>query len=711
MLMVFLLFTYCDTDPDMSSKEIIPPIAEKFPHELSLHDEVRVDNYYWMRLTDEQKNAANPDGQTQKVLAYLQAENNFTKAIMADTEDLQDSLFKEIVGRIRKDDFSVPYFKNGYWYYTRYEAKKEYPLHCRKKKSLEAKEEILLNVNELAEGFDYFHVTGLNVSPDNKMLAYGEDTLSRRVYRLKIKNLETGELLSDQIENTTGGSVWANDNHTLFYTSKNKITLLSEKIYKHTLGSKTDKVVYHEEDPAYYIGVYKSKSDKYIIIWNSSTLSSDFHLIPADKPDSDPAPFTPREEVLEYDIEHYNGIFYIVTNWNARNFRLMKTGEGNTEKGYWQEVIPHREEVLLQGIEVFKDYLVISERKNGLTRIRVKDHRSDAEHHIDFGESAYMAYISINPEMDTDLLRYGYSSLTTPFTTYDYNMTSRVKTVKKREEVVGGHEPEDYITERLYAETRDGKKVPVSIVYRNDFKKDGNGPLLLYGYGSYGATIDPSFNSARLSLIDRGFAFAIAHIRGSQTLGREWYEDGKMLKKKNTFNDFIDCARFLIDHQYTNPDQLFAMGGSAGGLLMGAVVNMAPELFKGVVAVVPFIDVVTTMSDPTIPLTTNEFDEWGHPAENREEYDYMLSYSPYDNVKQQQYPNMLVMTGLFDSQVQYWEPAKWVARLRELKTDDNLLLLHTNMEAGHGGASGRFERYKETALEYAFILKLAGVDQ
>ena len=689
------------------------PIAAKADTILKEHGQTRVDPYFWMRLTDDQKRAEIPDNHTQQVLDYLNAENDYTKTVMSHTEDLQQKLYDEIVGRIKQTDESVPYLSNGYWYYTRYEEGGEYPIYCRKKGTLDAKEEILINVNELAEGYDYYAAGGLNVSPDNKILAFAEDTLSRRIYTMRFKNLETGEMIDDQIENTTGGGAWANDNKTFFYTSKNKVSLLSEKIYRHELGSQpeTDVMVYHEKDPSFYIGVYKSKSEDYVIIWNSSTLVSDYHILDANNPRGDFQQFIPRDEKAhEYSIAHFEDKFYIVTNWDATNFRLMETPASATGKENWKEVIDHREDVLLEGVELFNNFMVVDERKNGLSNLRIINQTSGDEHYLDFGEPAYNAYISTNAEFNTNILRFGYTSMTTPNSTFDYNMDTKEKTLMKQQEVVGGHNPEDYVTERLWATARDGVKVPISIVYKKGFKKNGKGPLLQYGYGSYGATIDASFSSVRLSLLDRGFAFAIAHIRGGQMMGRQWYEDGKMFKKMNTFNDFIDCSKFLIEEKYTSTEHLYAQGGSAGGLLMGAVVNLAPELYNGVLAAVPFVDVVSTMWDETIPLTTNEFDEWGNPKE-LESYEYMLSYSPYDQVSNQDYPNMLVTTGLFDSQVQYWEPAKWVAKLRDMKTDDNLLILDTDMEAGHGGASGRFKRYKTTALQYAFLLDMEDITE
>ncbi len=688
------------------------PIAEKKDSLLSIHGDTRVDPYFWMRLTDEQKNAEVPDDQTQKVLNYLNEENAYTDSVMKNTTALQEKLFNEIVGRIKKDDESVPYFSNGYWYYTRYEKDSEYPIHCRKKETLENKEEILLNVNELAKGHDYYAASGLTVSKDNKYLAFGEDTVSRRIYTIRFKNLETGEFLKDEIVNVESSGAWANDNQTYFYTSKNMVSLLSEKIWRHKLGSEAsnDVMVYQEKDPSFYIGVTKSKSDKYIVIYKGSTLSSDYHILKADNPTGEFKQFTAREAELEYSIYHFEDKFYIVTNHNATNFKLMETSEEATDISNWKEVIPNRDDVLLEGIEVFKNFLVVSERADALTRLRIINQQTKEEHYLDFGEPVYVAYTYGNPEFDTENLRYAYSSLTTPVSTIDYNMKEQTKEVKKVSEVVGGHHPEDYITERQWAKTRDGVEVPLSIVYKKDTKLDGTAPLVLYGYGSYGNTIDPWFSSTRLSLLDRGFVYVIAHIRGSQAMGRQWYDNGKMMNKMNTFNDYIDCSLYLIDNKYTSPKHLYAMGGSAGGLLMGAIVNMRPDLYRGVIAQVPFVDVVSTMLDETIPLTTNEFDEWGNPK-NKESYDYMMKYSPYDNVKAQDYPNMLITTGLFDSQVQYWEPAKWLAKLRANKTDKNLLIMHTNMEAGHGGASGRFKQYKETALEYSFMFMLEGINE
>lgn len=701
LVLIFLVFTLywtgCSNRQALQLK-LTPPKAKLIPKELTIHGHTRIDKYFWLRERD------NPE-----VIAYLQAENDYKDAVLKHTQKLQEKLYKEIIGRFKQTDMSVPYKDNGYYYYTRYEEGQEHPIYCRKKGSLEAQEEIMLNVNEMAKGHDFYQVVGLSVSDDNKFLAFGVDTVSRRKYTVHFKNLETNEILPDALPNTSGGAAWASDNQTVFYAIKDS-TLRPFKIMRHILGTDPaeDAEVFHEKDSTFNSYVYRSKSKKYLLINSTSTLSTEYRYLEADDPTGQFKIFNPRERDHEYSIEHFEDKFYIVTNWNAKNFRLMETPIDHTDKKYWREVIPHRNDVLLEDIEVFKNYLAVGERKNGLRQIRIIDQTNGTEHYLDFGEPAYTAYASINPEFDTELLRYGYTSLTTPVSTYDYNMRTREKTLLKQEEVLGGFDPKNYKTERLYATAKDSVKIPISLVYRVGLVRDGNNPLLLYGYGSYGASTDASFSSVRLSLLDRGFVYAIAHIRGGQEMGRQWYEDGKLLKKKNTFTDFIACAEYLIAEKFTNPEKLFAMGGSAGGLLIGAVVNMRPDLFKGVIAAVPWVDVVTTMLDESIPLTTNEFDEWGNPKQ-KEFYDYMLSYSPYDNVIAQNYPNMFVTTGLHDSQVQYWEPAKWVAKLRELKTDNNILLLHTDMKAGHGGKAGRFERHRLTAMEYAFMLDLLGI--
>jgi oligopeptidase B len=634
---------------------------------------------------------------------------------MAHTESLQKDLFEELKARIKEDDESVPYKYNGYWYITKFEKGKDYPIYTRKKETLEADEELLFDCNAMAEGHSYFRLAGLNVSPDNNMVAFGIDTVSRRKYTLQIKNLQTGNILTEKLENTTGGSTWANDNQTLFYTRKDEQTLRADRIFKHKLGSNPseDQIVYNETDETYYTYVYKTKSEKYIIIGSGSTLSDDFRILNADTPDGNFQEFTPREDNLEHNIYHHEDQFYIVTNADgAKNFKLMKTSENNTQRSNWTEVIANRDDVLLQDIDTFKDYLVVSERHNGLSRIQVRPWDSNKEsYYLPFTSETYTAYTTTNLDFDTDKLRYSYTSLTTPPSTIDFNMSDKSKEVKKVAEIPDGKfDQNNYESKRVWASARDGKKVAISMVYRKGMEQNGNNPLLLYAYGSYGSTVSPTFRRNYFSLIDRGFVFAIAHIRGGQYLGREWYDDGKLYNKINTFTDFVDCSKFLIEENYTSPEHHYALGGSAGGLLMGAIVNLAPELYNGVIAAVPFVDVVTTMLDDSIPLTTFEYDEWGNPNE-KGYYDYMLSYSPYDQVEAQNYPNLLVTTGLHDSQVQYWEPAKWVAKLRELKTDNNILLLRTNMETGHGGASGRFESLKEDAQEFAFLLDLEGINE
>ena len=679
------------------------PVAEKKSYEMSLHGDKRVDNYYWMN--DYFKKG--PD--STKVVDYLKAENAYLDTMMSGTKALQAKLYNEMKSRIKEKDESVPVLDNGYYYYNRFDEGKEYFIYCRKKENLSAKEEVLADVNEMAKGHSYYSAVGFNVSPDNRLMAFGTDTVSRREYIIHIKNLETGEIYKDQMFPATGGSVWANDNKTLFYTKKNPETLLSEKIMKHKMGTDAnhDEVVYDEKDHSNYIGVGKTKSKKYIVINSGATLSSESRILDADNPDGQFKVFQPRLKNVLYDIDHTGDKFLIVTNKDAKNFRLMETPVDKTTVGNWKDVIPHRTDVLIEGIEVFKDHLVVTERKNGLLQLRVRNLISGQEHYLDFGEPAYAAYVGANPEFNSAILRFNYTSLITPNSVFDYNMDTRDKKLMKQQEVVGGYDAKEYTTERLYAAAKDGTRIGISLVYKNGFKKDGTGPLLLTGYGSYGSSSDASFRSNLLSLLNRGFVFAIAHIRGGQEMGRQWYEDGKMMKKKNTFTDFIDCGDYLVQEKFTSREHLYAIGGSAGGLLMGAIVNMRPEMWKGVVAHVPFVDVVTTMLDETIPLTSNEFDEWGNPR-NKDSYEYMKSYSPYDNVEKKAYPNLLVTTGLHDSQVQYFEPAKWVAKLRELKTDNNLLLLHTNMEFGHGGASGRFDYLKDVALDYAFFLALEG---
>ena len=678
-----------------------PPKARISPTTLETHGHVRVDSYHWLRERDKPE-----------VVDYLRTENDYTAAVMRHTEGLQTALFEEIKGRIKQTDMSVPYREGDYYYYTRFEAGKEYPIYCRKRGSpiLDGLEQVILDVNVMATGYEFYAVESRVVSSAQDILAYAADTVGRRISTIQFKNLETGEVLPDVIPDVTSNIAWANDNRTLFYAKQDPTTLRPFQIYRHRLGTSVsdDQLVYEEADETFGVAVFKTKSKKYLMVASFQTLSTEYRFLEADDPTGTFTVFLPREREHEYHVDHRDNTFYVRTNLDAKNFRLMETLVGQTGTKHWREVVPHRNDVLLAGIEMFKDYLVLQERKDGLTQIRIRPWSGQGEHALEFAEPAYQAAVSANPEMDTQILRYGYTSMTTPNSIYDYDMASRTQVLLKQEEVLGGFDARNYQTERVHARAHDGTKIPISIVYRTGLKKDGTSPLLLYGYGAYGFSLDATFSSPRLSLIDRGFIYAIAHVRGGQELGRSWYEDGKLLKKKNTFTDFIACAEHLVRERYTSPDHLFAMGGSAGGLLIGAVLNMRPDLFAGVVALVPFVDVVTTMLGDSVPLTTSEYDEWGNPNE-KAFFEYIRSYSPYDNVEAKPYPHILVTAGLHDSQVQYWEPAQWVAKLRATKTDQHRLLLKTNMDAGHGGASGRHQRYRETALHYAFLLDLAGV--
>ncbi|MBL7728854.1 MAG: S9 family peptidase [Dinghuibacter sp.] len=706
---IILLLANCNSkkneivkSPYQWPANIAAPVCEKRAKELVQHGDKRVDDYFWLNGYF-YKNA-----DSTKIIEYLEAENRYTDTMMAGSAGLQKKLYAEMRGRIKEKDESAPYLSNGYYYYSRVVEGKDYYVYCRKKGSTDAPEEVLLDVNAMAEGHGYFNVGGLNVSPDNKLLAYGVDSTGRRQYVIHIKNLETGEILPDRVDGTPGYATWANDNQTFFYVLNNPTTLLGEKIKKHKLGTANDAVVYEEKDPSNYIGVRRTLSGKYIFINSSATLSSESRFISADQPDAAFVLFQPRMKEVLYSVSHHENRFIITTNKDAKNFRVLTCPLDKTGADNWVEMIPHRADVLVSYVQPFKNFLVISERKNGLEQIRVQQADGSGDHYITFDETAYSAGLGANAEYTADFVRFNYTSLITPNSEYDYDMKNRTRKLVKQQEVVGGYDKGEYATERLWAPMKDGVKVPVSIVYKKGLVKDGNAPCLLYGYGSYGITMDPVFGSSLLSLLDRGFVYAIAHIRGGEDLGRAWYDDGKMMKKINTFNDFIGVAEYLIEQKFTSPKHLYARGGSAGGLLMGAIVNMRPDLWNGIVADVPFVDVISTMNDTNIPLTTNEYDEWGNPA-NKEHYDYMKSYSPYDNVTAKNYPNMLVTTGLHDSQVQYFEPAKWVAKLRAMKTDKNQLLFKTNMAAGHGGASGRFKYLEETALRYAFFLNLEGI--
>jgi oligopeptidase B len=699
----------------MIEPDSTPPVAAARPHDVTSRYGARTDPYYWLR--DDER--TNPE-----VLAYLTAENAYREQCMAAAKPFENALYEEIVARLKQDDSSVPYRQHGYWYQTRFEPGKEHPIFARRKGTLESPEEILLDANALAVGHDYYRIGALEVSPDSALLAYCEDTVGRRQYTLRVRNLRTGENLDVAIPDVESDLAWANDNQTLLYVEKDPETLLGLYVKKHVLGAdpRDDAMAFEQTDKSFYTGVSKSKSERFIFIHMESTVSSEWRYAHADDPALTFKTFLPHERDHEYQLEHLGGAFIIRTNWQARNFRLMQVPIGKeANRADWQDVVAHRDDTFIEDFDVFNRFLAVSVRTGGLAKISITPWAADpagpggaaavqggAEFFIASDEAAYTTSISVNVELDTDLVRYAYSSLTTPTTVYDYNVRTREKTLLKRDPVIGSFDPANYRTEFLFARARDGARIPVSLVYREGVVRDGSAPLLQYAYGAYGLSTDPSFSSARLSLIDRGFIYAIAHVRGGQEMGRAWYDDGRKLHKMNSFTDFVDVTRHLVAERYAAKDKVFAMGGSAGGLLVGAVANLSPGDYRGIVAQVPFVDVVTTMLDDSIPLTTNEYDEWGDPNERRD-YDYMLSYSPYDNIRPQFYPAMFVTTGLWDSQVQYYEPAKWIAKLRALKTDQNLLLLHVDMEAGHGGKSGRFQRYREIAMEYAFVLDQAGI--
>ncbi|AFL96553.1 S9 family peptidase [Ornithobacterium rhinotracheale] len=680
------------------------PKAEQKDYVRDIHGERVNDPYFWMNAYFK-KTEDSP-----AVLAHLEQENIYAEEMMADTKNLQDKLFVEMRSRIKEKDESVPTFINGYYYYTRTEEGKQYYKFCRKKASLDTPEEILLDVDEMAEGKAYFNAKGFSISPNNELLAFGVDEVSRRQYKIFIKDLKTGKIYDEGIQNTSGSSVWANDNQTIFYTENNTETLLSEKIKRHQLGTQAseDVCVYHEQDPTNYIGVYKSKNRDYILIYSSATTSSEERFIKASEPFSEFQVFQKRRKDVLYSVVPLEDRFLIMTNDQAENFKLMQCPLDKTTVEHWEEIIPHRSDVLLESVEEFKDFLVITERFNGLTRLVIQNRKTKEEKLVSFDDPTYVVYPSGNEEYNSQELRFVYNSMVTPPSVYDENMVTGERKLLKQQEVLGDFNKDLYTSERLFATAQDGTKIPISVVYKKDTPRNGNTPLLLYGYGSYGYSLDASFSTTRLSLLNRGFVFAIAHVRGGEEMGRAWYENGKLLKKKNTFNDFIDCAKFLIQENYTSPAHLYAEGGSAGGLLMGAIANQAPELWNGIIAQVPFVDVINTMLDETIPLTTNEYDEWGNPN-NEEFYHYMKSYSPYENIKAQKYPNMLITTGLHDSQVQYFEPAKWAAKLRDFNQGESKILFKTEMDFGHGGASGRFDYLKETAFEFAFLFKLEGI--
>ena len=700
--LIFVIpFTSCKNKIKMSFDTTTQaPIAEPIPYQLKEHNDIRVDDYYWLKERD------NPE-----VIDYLERENDYFKKMTDDSESFREDLFEELKSRIKEDDESVPYFYNDYWYITRFEKGQQYPIYIRKKDSLDAAEEVLFDCNKMAEGLDYFRLVGVNVSPDNTKVVYGIDTESRRKYTLCVKDLLTNEVQKTKIENTTGNAAWALDNQHFFYVYKNPETLRSESIFRHDIKSPTsgDALIFKEDDETFSTYVRESKSHEYIFISSFSTLTSEHQFVKADTPLEKFEIIQPRLRGLEYSVEQFEDHFYILTNIDdSKNFKIVKTPILNSSIEHWETILDHREDVLLEDFEIFKEYWVITEREQGLTKIRIQRWDQTEDYFLPIIGETYSLYAGFNPSFETTKLRYGFTSLTTPSSLFEFDMADKSQTLLKQQEIVDtDFDSKNYIEKRVWAEARDGVQVPISIVHHKDTELTEETPFLLYAYGSYGSTIDPRFSSTRLSLLNRGFVFGIAHIRGSEYLGRQWYEDGKLLKKKNTFNDFIDCSKYLIENNYTSASHLHALGGSAGGLLMGVIVNDAPNLYRSVTAAVPFVDVVTTMLDSSIPLTTSEYDEWGNPND-KDYYEYMKSYSPYDNVKAQAYPNLLITAGYHDSQVQYWEPAKWAAKLRTLKTDTNVLFLSTNMEAGHSGASGRFDALKETAKEFAFMLQLEG---
>jgi oligopeptidase B len=696
LLPVGALAQQAPTNGPATVPALTPPMAAVRPHTFNEFGGTRVDQYYWL------KDRSNPE-----VIQYLEAENAYTKAMMAHTDGLQERLYEELKGRVLQNDQSVPFREGNYFYYTRLVEGKNYPIYARKRGALSAAEEIMIDVNVLAEGKPTFIIRAWDVSSGEDILAFMVDTTGGRVGSVQFKNLRTGAMLPDVLPGAIGGLAWAQDNRTIFYTKADPVSVRPYQVWRHKLGTQasSDQMVYEDKDETYYVGVFTTKSRAYVMIQSSQTMATEYSYVRADQPDQPFKILIPRQRGHEYYANHFGNYFYLLSNDHAQNFRLMRTPVARPGRDNWEEVIPHRADVLLEDFEPFKDYLVVTERKDGLVQLRVRPWSGQNEHYLDFGEPAYLAFVSTNREFDTPLLRYVYTSLTTPSSTFDYDMRTKQKTLLKRDSILGGFDPANYVSERLYTTARDGARVPVSIVYRKGTARPA--PLLLTGYGSYGSSSDPTFSADRLSLLDRGFVFAIAHIRGGSEMGRAWYENGRQLQKKNTFNDFVDVADDLIRRGYTKSDRLFARGASAGGLLMGAVVNARPELWRGVVAGVPYVDVITTMSDSTIPLTTGEYDEWGNPHDSTF-YRYMLSYSPYDNVERKAYPNMLITAGLYDTQVLYVEPAKWTARLRAMKTDSNRLILRTNMEAGHSGASGRYKRWRDVAFEYAFLLDLAG---
>jgi oligopeptidase B len=670
-----------------------PPHAAKLAHQIEIHGDPIVDDYFWLR-----------DRENPQVMEYLNAENEYTEQVLQPHAELRERLFQELKARVKEDDNSVPVKKDDYYYYSRVAAGQQYSIHCRKKGDLDSPEEIILDENRLAEGKPYFQLGTFSISPNHQLLAYAEDTDGSETYTLRIKNLATGELLPESIANTYYSLEWVNDNQTFYYTVLDE-NLRPYRLYRHTLGEsiERDELIYEEQDSQFFVGCDKSRDDRYIFLTTNGKITSEEYFVSADDPHGTFSIVTPRQKGHEYSVSHHDGSFYILTNDNAQNFRIMRTLVSQPQQQYWEEYIAHDPDRLIEGIDEFKDYLIISERYQGLGQLRAIELQNQASHYLEFDDPTYLVFGASNWEYDTQTFRFGYTSLVSPMTVFEYDLRSRSKTILKQNEIPGGYDPNQYHSERIFARSHDGVEVPISIVYRQDFKRDGTQPLYLYGYGSYGASLDPGFSTNRLSLLDRGFVYAIAHIRGGSELGRHWYESGKFLQKKNTFLDFVACAEHLIAEKYTSAGNIAIAGGSAGGLLVGATINLKPELFKAAIAQVPFVDVLNTMLDADLPLTQLEYDEWGNPADE-EYYRYIRSYSPYDNVEAKAYPHLLITAGLNDPRVTYWEPAKWTAKLRDLKTDDNLLLLKTNLDSGHGGASGRYEYLKDIALEYTFLL-------
>jgi oligopeptidase B len=693
--LIFSLYCVCTI-----AQNVAPPIAEKIPKIDTSFGDIRVDNYFWLR-----------DKNNPEVIKYLQAENKYTETVMKPTEKLQEKLYKEMLSRIKETDLSVPEKMDDYYYYTREEKGKQYKIYCRKKGSLDAKEEILLDANELAKGHNYLDVGVYKVSPDHQLLAYSIDTTGAEDFTLYFKDLNTGKVLTDIIPNTSYSAEWANDNQTVFYNTLDEAKR-PYKLYRHFLGAdpKNDVLVYHEKDEAFNLDLKKSKSKAYLfMLLESETTSEDWYL-DASHPDGNFKIIQPRQHEMEYSVEQHGDKFYILTNDNAKNFKLMQAPISEPSKNNWKEIIPNRDSVKIDDIEVFKNHLVVYERERGLKKIQITNLTDNQVHYVDFPEPVYTFWQDRNPDFNTNLLRFNYTSLITPRSVFDYDMDKKTRELKKQDEVLGGYNPSLYQSERVFVKASDGILVPISLVYKKGMVRNGKNPLFLYGYGAYGISSEPYFSSNRLSLLDRGFIFAIAHVRGGGEMGRYWYEQGKLLNKKNTFTDFIACAEHLVAEKYTSSDKLVINGGSAGGLLMGAVTNMRQDLFKIVIANVPFVDLINTMLDPSLPLTVIEYEEWGNPHE-KEYYEYMRSYSPYDKVQAKAYPNMLITTSLNDPRVSYWEPSKWTAKLRALKTDHNLLLLKINMGAGHGGSSGRYDYLKDIALEYAFVFKVLGIEK